>query len=596
MEERPSDKIARLRARLEKSGVRFIIIPSSDPHLSEYVAGHWKTREWVSGFTGSAGTVAVSTSEAGLWTDSRYFLQAETQLARSGIELFKEGLAETPSITDWIFGRASEGDCVGIDGDRFSAGEVELLERNLTSHGLRLKTDVRFADDLWRDAPPLPVTEAFYLDEEFSGMSLKEKLSLVRSETKKENADALLVAALDEVAWLFNLRASDVEFNPVAIAYGIVCEDAATLFTDGRRIPPETQRILSEANVATAPYQQVREALASLPGHIRMMVDKEKTNHTLATLAGKRGNSVFRPSPITKMKSIKNKTEIEGVRKAVVKDGAAMATAFRWLEESISNGVRVTERGFAEKLRECRARQEGFFCESFGTIAGYGGHGAIVHYFATPESDAPIGTDNLLLVDSGGNYLEGTTDITRTIIIGKPTEQQKRDYTNVLKGHIALASIQFPKGTHGSQLDVLARQFLWNSGEDYGHGTGHGIGHFLCVHEGPQNIRTRDNGTALQKGMLISNEPGVYKTGQYGIRTENMVLVIEGARNDAFGEFLQFETLSLFPFDSKLIETSMLDAQERLWINQYHEKVFEAVAPMLDQETKEWLRLKVKTI
>lgn len=596
MEVKTYDKLLMLRDLLKRENIQFVIVPTSDPHLSEYVADHWKCREWLSGFTGSAGTIVVAEQEAGLWTDSRYFLQAEEQLAHSGIELFREGLPETPSLIEWIGQKAKSGDTVGIDGERFSVGEVENLRQTLGEKGIKLATDATLVSHLWKDAPALPKSDIFYLDEKYSGKGLSEKLDLIRHEIRQSESDTLLITALDEVAWAFNLRASDVEFNPVAIAFALVSEASATIFTDGSRIRPEALHRLNEANVVIEPYLNIYSALKSLPAEKRILMDKCKTNHSLFAAIDNKERIRFAPSPITKMKSVKNETEIEGIRKAVVKDGVAMAQAFRWLEESVTSGKRVTELGFAEKLRECRSLQEGFFCESFGTIAGYGKHGAIVHYSATEESDAEIGTDSLLLVDSGANYFDGTTDITRTIILGTPTAQQRRDYTNVLKGHIALATIQFPQGTHGAQLDVLARQFLWNEGEDYGHGTGHGIGHFLCVHEGPQNIRTRDNGTALQKGMLTSNEPGLYKTGLYGIRTENIVLVQEGERNGEFGQFLRFETVSLFPFDTKLIEPTLLSEKERTWINQYHQRVYEKIAPLTDEETRLWLAEKVKTI
>lgn len=594
MDENISNKISDLRAIMQKNGVQFLIIPTSDPHLSEYVADHWKSRAWITGFTGSAGTAVISTNEAGLWTDSRYFLQAEEQLAGSGITLYKEGIAGTPSINEWICSKANAGACIGIDGDRFSANDVAQMQQTLDRHGLHLKCDASFINELWHDAPALPQSALFPLDIQYAGESLSDKLARTRAFIKKSQANALLITALDEVAWTFNLRASDVDFNPVAIAYAIVYENSAALFTDCHRISDEGKMIFKNANVELHPYDYIYKVLNDLPKSTKIIVDKCKANYAL-THSIDPENIVEGSSPITFMKSIKNEVEVAGIHKAVVKDGVAMAYAFRWLEECVKSGQKVTEMDFAEKLYQCRSQQANFFCESFGTIAGYGRHGAIVHYSATEESNAVIGQESLLLVDSGANYFDGTTDITRTIIIGSPSKQQKLDYTNVLKGHIALASIQFPQGTHGAQLDVLARQFLWNAGEDYGHGTGHGIGHFLCVHEGPQNIRIRDNGTELQKGMLISNEPGLYKTGQYGIRTENMVLVQEGETTE-FGRFLQFETLSLFPFDSKLIETSMLNEKERNWINQYHQKVWDKISPLLDEETQKWLAQKVKTI
>lgn len=591
-----ASRIEHLRNSLQESNVQYLIAPTSDPHLSEYVASHWKSREWISGFTGSAGTVVFSLSEAGLWTDSRYFLQAEEQLSGSGILLYKENTGNTPSIYDWICSRAKEGECVGIDGSLFSANEVERMCKRFREHHLTLKTDIDFIGPLWRERPALPDTELFYLDEDYSGETLPEKWSRIRTQIQKAKADALLITALDEVAWCFNLRASDVEYNPVAIAYAILTNDSATLFTDCSRITPKARAKFLENGIELRPYDTIYKVLKSWPEKQRIMMDKEKVNYALTSAICHTESIVSAPSPIALMKSIKNETEQKGIRNAVVKDGVALSYAFRWLERMVEEGHQVTELSFAQKLHECRSQQKDFFCESFGTIAGYGQHGAIVHYSATEESNAEIGKEGLLLVDSGGNYFDGTTDITRTVILGDPTPQQKKDYTNVLKGHIALANAHFPQGTRGAQLDVLARQFLWDSCEDYGHGTGHGIGHFLCVHEGPQNIRTRDNGTELQAGMLISDEPGLYKKGQYGIRIENMVMVQEYANDDEFGKFLQMETVTLFPYDTKLIETSLLTEKERNWINQYHQKVYDKIAPLLDEETRIWLSEKVKTI
>ena len=596
MENNIVKRIECLRNLLQESNVHYLIVPTADPHLSEYVASHWKCREWISGFTGSAGTVVLSQSEAGLWTDSRYFLQAEEQLSGSGILLYKENTGNTPSLYDWICSRAKQGECVGFDGSLFSANEVERMCKRFSEHNLTIKTDIDFIGQLWRGRPALPNTEIFYLDEKYSGETLPEKWSRIRTQIQKEKADSLLITALDEVAWCFNLRASDVEYNPVAIAYAILTNDSATLFTDCSRIASKAQAKLLENGVELLPYDSIYKVLASLTEKRRIIIDPDKVNHALATAISHKKCIVTASSPIALLKSIKNETERNGIKSAVVKDGVALSQAFRWLEECMENGTRVSELSFAQKLHEFRSQQEDFFCESFGTIAGYGEHGAIVHYSATEESDAVIGKDGLLLVDSGGNYFDGTTDITRTVHLGTPTPQQKKDYTNVLKGHIALATAHFPQGTRGAQLDVLARQFLWESCEDYGHGTGHGIGHFLCVHEGPQNIRTRDNGTELQAGMLISDEPGLYKKGQYGIRIENMVMVQEYANDNEFGRFLQLETVTLFPYETKLIDTSLLSEKERNWINQYHQKVYDKIAPFLDEETRIWLSEKVKTI
>jgi Xaa-Pro aminopeptidase len=581
-----ANRLAALRQLMQRQGIAACIIPSSDPHLSEYVAAHWKRREWISGFDGSAGTVVVLQGQAGLWTDSRYFLQAEMQLKGSGISLFREGLAGVPDYLTWLISNLPEGAVAGIDGAVFSTQEAEGMKLRFSAAGLTLKADFAPFDEPWVNLPPLSENDVFIYDEKFAGISCSEKIRQIRQKITEAKADGLLLTGLDEVAWTFNIRGTDVEYNPVTIAYAMIATGAACIFIDEKKLPLEVVSYFNQYNINVFPYAAIFGFLEKLPASYRMLIDKQKVNFALFDAIS--GIVIEKTSPVTMLKSIKNKMEITGTKNAVLKDGIALVRAFYRLEKELCAGRKVTELSFAGKLSAYRAEQKDFFSESFPTITGYAAKGAIVHCITTPENDTEIRQGNLFLVDSGGNYLDGTTDITRTIAVGKPTEQQKRDYTNLLKGHIALASAKFPEGTHGVQLDAFARQFLWNECLNYGHGTGHGIGHFLSVHEGPQNIRIKDNGVELKPGMLLSNEPGLYRTGEYGIRLENMMLV-KTYRETQYGRFLEFETLSLFPFDLKLIEINMLSRKELEWLNDYHQTVSEKLSPFLTEEEKNWL-------
>ena len=594
------DRIKELRFLMDKHQLSAYIIPSSDPHLSEYVADHWKLREWISDFTGSAGTVVVLGNKAGLWTDSRYYLQAAEQLKGTGIELFKDSLTETPSFIDWICSEVTSGSTVGIDGEMFSISHVEAMREKLEAANLTLKTDVSLINDEWAELPPLPKTETFLLENKYTGKGIQDKLKEIRLEISKKRCHLLLLSALDEISWTFNLRSSDIEYNPVIIAFALISQDSAYLFTNKEKLTDKAFSELSQCNVTIIEYHNIYhniyKVLSEIPARMKILIDKDKTNYSLYNSIQHKESVVFCPSPVILMKAVKNETELNGVHNAMIKDGIALTEAFCELEKEVKKGNFISEMEFAERLKARRAAQPDFFCESFGTIAGYGPHGAIVHYSATKGSNVKIKDDNLLLVDSGANYFDGTTDITRTFSFGTPTEKQKHDYTNVLKGHIALASIHFPKGTRGSQLDVLAHQYLWNEGLTYGHGAGHGIGHFLCVHEGPQNIRPNDNGVKLQEGMLLSNEPGLYRTNEYGIRIENMILVQKSFKSDDFGEFLCFETLTLFPYDRTLIDKKLLTNKEIEWINNYHQTVFSKLGPLLSTKYRDWLKTKTQTI
>ncbi len=583
-------RLTGLRQLMRDSNVTACIIPSSDPHLSEYVADHWKRREWISGFDGSAGTVVVLPEQAGLWTDSRYFLQAEIQLTGSGISLFKDGLPGVPDYHAWLISNLPENAVVGIDGTVFSTYTTEKMKKRLSIAGLTLKTDFVPFNESWVNLPDLPENKIFIYDEKFAGSSCIERISQIRQKLTEAKADGLLLTGLDEVAWTFNIRGNDVEHNPVTIAYAVISTDAACIFIEEKKLSPEVVGYFKQYNIKVFSYTSIVDFLKKLPVGFRMLVDKQKVNFTLFNAIS--CSIVEKNSPVSLLKAIKNEVEIIGTKNAVLKDGVALTHAFYWLEKELAAGRKVTEISFAGKLSACRAGQQDFFNESFSTITGYAAKGAIVHCVTTLENDTEILPGNLLLVDSGGNYWDGTTDITRTVAIGKPTAQQKTDYTNVLKGHIALAAVKFPEGTRGVQLDAFARQFLWNECLNYGHGTGHGIGHFLSVHEGPQNIGIKDNGVELQPGMLLSNEPGLYRPNEYGIRLENMVLV-KAYKETPFGRFLAFETLSLFPFDTTLIDEKLLSKKEIEWLNDYHQMVYEKLAPFLPQEERAWLKKKI---
>lgn len=582
-----NSRLSTLRKYMSDYGIFAYIIPSSDPHLSEYVPDNWKRREWISGFDGSAGTVVVTNNEACLWTDSRYYLQAELQLSGSEFILFRDGESGVPDWLTWLAEKAPVNCRVGIDSLQFSYSEFANMSEKLSKKGISIASDLNFENALFSELSERKAhNDVFALSANFAGVDYAEKLDSIRKVAKNSNADILIISALDEIAWLLNIRGNDVEYNPVVSAYVAVSEQETSLFIDIEKID-KCKAIFD--NITVRPYDDFFKFVSSINDGQTVWLDPNSANTKTVSLFGNNANLMFGRSPITLMKAKKNNVEIEGVKRAVVRDAAALTRAFMWLEKQISLGKKVTEFSFSEKLKNCREEQDNFFCESFGTIAGFGANGAIVHYKADEANASDITSGNMLLVDSGGNYFDGTTDITRTVFIGSsnPTKQQKNDYTAVLKGHIALASAIFPAGTHGSQLDCLARQFLWNCGLNYGHGTGHGIGHFLCVHEGPQNIRPRDNGIALEQGMLLSNEPGVYRTGEYGIRLENMVLVTE---HGSFDGFLKFETLSLFPFDKKLINFSLLSSAEKEWLCIYHQNVYNSVAPHISEEEKLWLK------
>lgn len=590
-----SDRIAALRKEMANQQIEAYIIPSSDPHLSEYPADRWKSREWISGFTGSAGTVVVTADKAGLWTDSRYFLQAESQLENTGIELYKAGLPETPTIPEFLLQELQNGQTVGLDGQTYSVADAQALEKKLKRKEIKLDTSTDLIDRIWTDRPAIPGYPLFEMPVELSGKSVGEKLDEINNRLRKEGADCLIVGALDEIAWTFNIRGTDVTYNPVAVSYAFISEDETVLFIQPQKLTEEVVAHLQKEGVTLADYSLIRSYLSRLPENSRVFVDRGKTNVALFDAIPANCRVVEGVSPVNHLKSIKNETEIKGFRNAVVKDGVALTRFYIWLEQQIAARNKVTEMSASAKLTALRAEQPQYVMDSFETICGYGAHGAIVHYAATPETDAELKPESLLLIDSGAQYLDGTTDITRTIALGEPDEQMKKDFTRVLKGTISLAKCKFPAGTRGSQLDILARKALWDAGINYLHGTGHGIGHCLNVHEGPQSIRMEENLTPLKPGMVISDEPAMYRTGQYGIRTENMILVREESETE-YGKFYGFDTLTLCFIDTRLVLVPMLSVRERAWLNKYHQRVYEWISPHLNEEEKEWLKNKTAEI
>ena len=588
-----TSRIAALRQRMSQAGIDAFIIPSADPHQSEYPADRWKSRAWISGFTGSAGTAVITATDGGVWTDSRYFLQAAEELKASGLQLFKEGLPETPSLQAWLAATLPAGATVAIDGTTCSHGEGEHMEAYFKSKGLGFKTDFAPFDEIWQGRPGVPSGEAFVYPTTYSGKSLDEKWADVQQAIIAQGGNAILVCALDELAWLLNIRGNDVAYNPVAVGFAYFSATQRILFMDKVKISDEMAAYLRENDIELRPYDSIYAFAQEIPSGDKVVVDPGKTNYQLTHLLPLQ-QQIRCASPITWLKSLKNETEMKGRREAMVRDGAAMVQFLYWLDTHIGKEP-ITELDIDEKLREFRSRQPLYKGESFATIAGYREHGAIVHYRATPESSSCLKPEGFVLVDSGAQYLDGTTDITRTIALGNLSPRQKRDFTLVMKGHIALATCHFPQGTRGSQLDALARHFLWDDHLNYLHGTGHGVGHFLNVHEGPQNIRLEENPTPLMPGMITSNEPGLYRTGEYGIRCENLILTVPDYQNE-FGMFYRFETLTLFPFDTEALDLSIMTEKEIEWLNNYHEMVYDRLSPMLNEEEQQWLHRKTTSI
>ena len=590
------ERIAALREAMKQHKIDAYIIPTSDPHMSEYPADCWKYREWISGFTGSAGTVIITADKAGLWTDSRYFLQASTQLEGTGIELFKMMLPETPTIPEFLTHELKDGQTVGLNGETYSLADARSLEKALAEKEIKLNTNASLIDPIWKERPAIPEAPMFEMPIELSGKSTEDKLLDINKMLHKAGADCTILSALDEVAWTFNIRGTDVAYNPVVISYAFVSEKESVLFVNPKKIPAEIAEHLKKEGVTLADYGMLATFLSRLPEQTRVFIDSKRTNVAIYNALPKSSILIEGISPANHLKSIKNEAEIKGFRNAVLKDGIAMTKFYFWLEKMLKAGEKVTELSAAAKLTALRSEQPQYVMDSFASISSYGPHGAVVHYSPTPETDTELKTDSLYLLDSGAQYLDGTTDITRTIALcDEPSEQMKKDFTRALKGTIGIAKCKFPAGIRGCLIDAFARKALWDAGINYLHGTCHGIGHCLNVHEGPQSIRMEENPVILEPGMVMSDEPAMYRPGEYGIRTENMILIREDSETE-FGKFLGFETLTLCYIDTKLVIPSMLSVREHAWLNKYHQMVYDLVSPHLNEEEKAWLKEKTAEI
>ena len=596
-----SQRLAALREIMSREHLAAFIFPSTDPHQGEYIPDHWKGREFISGFNGSAGTAVVTMKSAALWTDSRYFIAAEEQLKGSEFQLMKLKIEGTPTIAEWLGKECEAGAEVGLDGTCSSANAVkELIAELRHQGGITLRTNLDPLKQIWTDRPVIPQNPVEIFPMEYAGETTHDKLARIRRALRQQHADGMLMSALDDIAWTLNLRGTDVHCNPVFVSYLLISSNTTTLFVNKEKLTAEVSAYLQAEGIGIDDYENVGKGLKDYFEY-NILLDPDEVNYTLYQVVNlKPQTSNLKPqiieaeSPVKRMKTVKNETEIAGFRRAMLKDGIALVKFLKWLKPAVEAGGQ-TEISIDQKLTSLRAEQPLYRDISFDTIAGYQAHGAIVHYEATPETDIPLKPEGLLLLDSGAQYLDGTTDITRTIALGPVTDEQKKIYTLVLKGHIALSKIVFPKGTAGCQIDVLARAPLWNSKRNFGHGTGHGVGFYLNVHEGPQDIRQNFNRQALLPGMVTTDEPGIYREGRHGVRHENVLLCVDAGEND-FGRWLRFEPLTLCHFDTSVILTELLDDSEIKWLNDYNERVFRTLSPHLSSEVSQWLREKTLPI
>ncbi len=590
----PSENLALLRAALKRNSIDAYIIPYADPHLGENIQDHWQIIRWLTGFDGSAGTVVVTDTFAGLWTDSRYFIQAEKQLAGTDFKLVKQGPGGNNDYVDWLSENIGSRKKIAVDGRIFSITSYKKLETRLAYKMVNIDFKCDLISEIWSDQPGLPSFTAFDHPAEFSGKDRSLKIKEVRDEMKRLHVNYHLLTSCDDIMWLLNIRGSDVPYSPLLTSFAIVGEEQVLFFTGYNKIPAYLAAVLEKLGIVIMPYEECSGIFPSFAEGSVILLTPGTTSASLYYSIPdflKISEGVSIPS---RMKAIKNKTEIENIGKVMVRDGVAMTKFFYWIETSIGQ-VPVTEILLSGRLLEIRSKLEEFLGPSFAAIVAFNEHAALPHYTASSGTDSEIGENGILLVDSGGQYKGGTTDITRTISVGLPTLRQKTDFTLVLKGHISLAMSKFPLGTRGYQLDILARKPLWDSGLNYGHGTGHGVGYCLNVHEGPQNISPADNKTIIEPGMLISNEPAIYREGEYGIRTENLIICYEDEETD-FGQFLKFDTVSLCYIDKSLIDKSLLVQDEIDWLNSYHSEVYEKLSPHLNEKEKQWLKAKTEPI
>ncbi|MGE5632672.1 MAG: aminopeptidase P family protein [Caulobacteraceae bacterium] len=590
------ERISKLRKLMKERGIDAYIIPSFDAHQSEYVPEHWKCRQWISGFTGSAGTVVVTEKEAGLWTDGRYFIQAEKQLEGSGIKLFKIAMPGVPTFIEWIGTSLPSGSTVGFDGRVISVSSFKDMLKTFKSSSFKFETKYDLIGELWADRPAVPNNPVIVHELKYAGKSRTEKLSEVRKEMKDLGASFYLLSSLDDVAWLYNIRGNDVPNTPVVSAYTLISDKDSWLFIDKNKVSGKVEKELTDDGIKVMDYSEVAKLLSGLTENETVLYDPEKTNVWLYKSLKEGIKKIEELNITTKLKAVKSPVEIENLRNCQIKDGAALVKFLCWLDKNLGK-EKITEMTVDEKLIEFRAQQEYNMGPSFDTIAGYKEHAAMMHYRAVPESDYTLAREGMLLIDNGGQYLDGTTDITRTIVLGKLTDEQKKDFTLVLKAHIGLATAKFLKGCTCTHLDILSRRHLWKEGLDYRCGTGHGVGFLLSVHEGPQGFRRPPviNTVILEEGMILTNEPGIYKEGMHGVRTENTLLVTKDYENE-YGQFMRFDTISYCPIDLDGLNVSLLTQEEKDWLNNYHKEVFEKLSPLLSADERKWLENETRAI
>jgi len=589
-----SENLALLRDALKQKNIDVYIIPVSDPHLGENIPDHWQVIAWLTGFDGSAAMVVVTDSFAGLWTDSRYFIQAEKQLEGSGFKHMRPGPVPEESYIDWLVRNTGEGSRIAFDNRILSISHYRRLETKLLSKGVILKADCDLISDIWTSRPPLPSTPAFDHPVEFSGKERSVKITEVREQMRSLKVNYHLLTSVDDIMWMLNIRGSDVPYTPLLFSFAIIGEEQILLFTGENRIPGKLAQEFEKPGIVILPYEEVAGVLSSLPEGSSLLISPRTTSAALYFSIPESVNIFEDISIPSRMKAVKNRVEIENIGRVMIKDGVALTKFFFWIEHNLGQ-IPMSELSLAGRLLKLRSQNEDFLGPSFAPIIAFNQHAALPHYSAKTETDTVIEENGILLVDSGGQYYGGTTDITRTISIGIPSLQQKTDFTLVLKGHINLALAKFPFGTRGYQLDMLARKYLWEQGLNYGHGTGHGVGYCLNVHEGPQNISPSGNKILIEAGMLISNEPALYREGEYGLRTENLVLCYEDEETD-FGQFLRFDTVSLCFIDKSLIDKSLLEQKEIDWLNSYHAEVYEKLSPHMTDEEKLWLKEKTSEL
>lgn len=588
-----SERIQKLRKLMKREKIDYYIVPSGDFHQSEYVAECFKSRAFITGFTGSAGTALIGIDKAILWTDGRYFIQANEQLKHSGVELFKMGIPGWPTLEEWLMENMTEGQSLGFDGRILSVNEYKKFIKLKENKNITTAMDKDLVEEVWSDKPQMPKEKVFILDTKYCGKTAKEKIQEVRDEMKRLCGKAYIISSLDDIAWLFNIRGNDVQNTPVVLAYALIDEEQVRLYIDQEKISDADKEKLFTEGIIIKDYEEVFNDTKEIKGSI--ILDPNKVSAYIYEQIHKNVRKIEELNITTMLKAVKNETEIKSLKNCQLKDGVAMVKFIKWIKESIGK-EEITELTLADKLFKIRSKGELFIEESFGTIAGYKEHAAMMHYSATEESAYKLEKEGILLVDSGAQYLDGTTDITRSIILGKLNEEEKRDFTLVLKAHINLMKAKFLKGTTGSNIDIMSRRVLWEEGIDYKCGTGHGVGFCLSVHEGPHRISTVPNKISLEPGMIITNEPGIYREGKHGIRTENIMTVVKDEKNDEFGEFYRFETMSYCPIDLDGIDVELLNEGERDWLNNYHKETYDKISPFLNDDEKQFLKEVTKAI